>query len=79
MSRTKSPPSNYDLVEIKNVNQIPKGSSFVVFPEGMYNLNETVYQMWGNAHCIVYYIVHQYKDRQVRNYFILYPEKEVKK
>lgn len=71
-----TPPANYDLVEITNANEIPKGASFIIFPEGMYNLPETVRLMWGDEHCIVYFIVHQYKNRQVRNYFILYPSKD---
>ena len=71
----KSVPANYDLVEITNANQIPKGASFIIFPEGMYDLNETVRGMWGDEHTDVYYIVHTYKGRDTKNYFVLYPEK----
>jgi hypothetical protein len=73
------PPANFKLIEIKNSNQIPKGSSFVIFAEGMYNLNEVVRDMWGDKHCVVYYIVHTYKGRDTRNYFVLYPPKKENK
>jgi hypothetical protein len=70
-------PANYDLVEITNVSQVaPKGCSFAIFYKGMYDLDATVRQMWGDERGVVYWMTHTYKNRKSVCYYIPFPKKE---
>jgi hypothetical protein len=71
------PPANYDLVEInKPTDVMPRGSSFAIFFEGMYDLNDIVSSMWGDERATVYFKIHTFKNRQSKCFYIPYPPKK---
>ena len=73
-------PANYDLVEVQKITDVlPRGSSFVIFYEGLYDLNDTVYGIWGEEKTTVYFKVHTFKGRQARMFYIPYPDKKENK
>jgi hypothetical protein len=66
----------YELVEITNINQIPKGISFAVFAEGWFDLDKTVREIQRDNPGKVYWMAHIYKDRTTKCYYIPFTDKK---
>jgi len=75
----KQSPANYDLVEInKPTDVMPRGSSYTIFFEGMYNLDDVVREIYGDKRATVYFKVHTFKNRQSRCFYVPTPQKDTK-
>jgi len=70
-----------EYIEITNTNEVPMSSKgLVVFPETLYDVEEVVRELYGDAPATVYFMTQTYNRRNsrkktVKEYWILYPDK----